>query len=407
MSDFGVRPSITKKSLRSSVKHVQKARKEYDDDNMAHGTNPLFAPDIFRGSRQEDADQWLETVRHWIAFKAFDDAQRCAAFPLLLREGASSWYRELPDATKNDFDRLSRAFATRYQRATVTAWQDNAAVWTVKQSPLQSVDEYFDHIENMASKTTMPEDQKCHAIINGLRGNIRQQVLQHEGLDRQNIRKWALIAEAGETTSTEQSEVTSALKALQQQLGRLELRGLAGQEQDARRRSPSPRVHFEDDHRYEGRRLESTTYDDEEHRRRDQRAYQTYRRRDERDYRRRDEQRPSQRPRSISPPRYEPQYNSSNSPSGRWTNNPTPNPYQPPSRPFGNSRPSRNGYNTYASRRPIYGQGRDSQIPEGNCIRCLGPQHPLSRCPAQNAQCSACFRYGHWGTACRSTGNQP
>lgn len=377
-----------------------------NDDEMAHQqTSSLFAPQTFSGSRQEDAGEWLETVRHWLAFKAYSEAQRCAAFPLLLRDGASGWYRELTDAVKNDFDRLTHAFVDRYRTNAITAWQDTAAAWTLKQGPQQTVDEYLDAMEKCTYKTNMLEEQKCHAMINGLRGNIRQQVLQHDNLDKQNIRKWALIAEAGEATPTDQHDVTAALKALQQQIGRLELRTLASpiRHQEDRRRSPSPRMRFDDDdHRYNAR--EASRRDDGDYHRYDERAY---RRRDERDLRHRETQHPAQRFRSNSPPGYRPQYQPTNQNFSRRTPSPGPAPYRPANRTYSSSnRPSRAGYNMHASNRPIFGQGHDASV-EGNCHRCLGPKHSFSRCPASNAQCAACLRTGHWASACRNTSNQP
>ena len=377
---------------------------ESESDDMAQ-VSVLFSPQTYSGTRNEAAVEWIESVRHWIKFKAFSEAQSCAAFPLLLRDGASGWYRGLTDAIKNDFERLTQAFIERYGTNAVTGWQDTAAVWTMKQGP-QSVEDYLDAVEKRASRTNMSEEQKCHAMINGLRGSIRQQVLNHEGLDKQTIRKWALIAEAGEATSTEQSDVTSALKSLQQQLSRLELRTLAspGQNHEDQRRSVSPRVRFEDeDNRYSSRpqRLERTVYDNGEYHGREER---TFHRRDERDYRRYDQPRPSQSFRPNTPPRYAPQYQT----PGRRTPSPGPAPHHQASRNYNSrNRPSRAGYNTQASSRPIYGQGRENTGPEGNCHRCLGPRHPFSRCPAAQDRCGECSVYGHWSSACRNSNNQP
>jgi hypothetical protein len=48
-------------------------------------------------------------------------------------------YRELTDAVKNNFDRLTHAFVYRYRTNTSTVWQDTAAAWTLKQGPQQTV----------------------------------------------------------------------------------------------------------------------------------------------------------------------------------------------------------------------------------------------------------------------------
>src|ERR1044072_10028351 len=181
---------------------------------MAQHTS-LLNPDVCRGIKGEEAEEWLTSVNHWLKFKQFTDAQSCTALLLLLRDSALCWYNALPDATKVDLTLLTVAFLRRYKTDEVTGWQDNAAIWTTKQQPTQSVDDYINLMERKAAKTTAPAEQKRHAIIHGLRPAIRQQVLQHEIATIDQIRHWGNIAESSESQEDTQSEVTTTLKAVQ------------------------------------------------------------------------------------------------------------------------------------------------------------------------------------------------
>jgi hypothetical protein len=118
-------------------------------------------------------------------------------------------------------------------------------VWNYHQQPDESVEEYLNNMDKKLSKIEASTEQKRHAIINGLRPNIRQQVLQHEINSTEDIRRWSVIAESSEVKDSNTS-VASALKELQDQIGRLQVRSMSHEKSEARPRSPSPRprVHF-------------------------------------------------------------------------------------------------------------------------------------------------------------------
>src|ERR1051325_8572454 len=206
-----------------------------EDEDMAHHTS-LLAPDVFRGTKGEEAEEWLTSVNHWLKFKQFTDAQSCTELPVLLRDSALCWYNALPDATKADLTLVTEAFLRRYKTDGITGWQDNAAIWTTKQQPTQSVDDYINLMEKKAAKTTAPAEQKRHAVIHGLRPAIRQQVLQHEITTVDQVRHWGNIAESSESQAENQSEVATTLKAIQDHRARLHSDRYRKQRQPSRQR---------------------------------------------------------------------------------------------------------------------------------------------------------------------------
>ena len=94
---------------------------------MASTGSSLIAPDLFWERFEEQAHEWLQSVRHWLSFKQFKKRQSANAIPVLLRGSALVWYGNLPDEIKQDFDTLTEAFLSRYH--IVTGWKDTAELW--------------------------------------------------------------------------------------------------------------------------------------------------------------------------------------------------------------------------------------------------------------------------------------
>jgi hypothetical protein len=330
-------------------------------DDMAQSSS-LLAPDLFRGTRMEDAQDWLNSVKLWLAFKSYNNAQSCAALPVLLRESALCWFHALPDATKQDFNALSTAFLDRYKTTGITGWQDSATLWRTKQQEAQSVDDYINKMEKLCSKTTVSDEQKRFAIITGLKPSIRAQVLQHQIDTTDDIRKWATVAEASQIQDDSSTDVATALKQLQSQIARLELQSLNTRSRSA---SPAKVVRFADGDTYDTqpsvavfnsqsrqgrflgqRRSTSTQYTDR-----------------------------------VQTPDNGTTYR-------RWDNQ----------QQYTNSSPS---FQTSwrGTQAPRYPQQQQQQ----QCYFCSGKRHVNRQaCPAFNATCRSCSKVGHFASTCRS-----
>ncbi len=343
------------------------------DDMAAHPT-ALLAPDLFRGTTKEESEQWLDSVRHWLRYKEMNAAQSCAAIPVLLRDSALCWYNGLDNAVKNDFPQLCAAFVARYRTTGITGWQDSAAVWSLKQGENQSVDDYINLMEKRAAKTNIAAEQKRHAMIQGLRPSIRQQVLQHEIATIDDIRKWATISEASEShDDTHSAEVASTLKSIQIQLNALQMQ---------RQRSDSP-----------NRKVKFAFNDDED----DDAGHPRVA--------------AMQRPDSGRPQSNRPPFKDSRRPPGgqsgyhRNLRSTVPPNYQSYTPTSVNAGYDYNGYET-----PSSGQNRGQsttrqqtqQQGENRCYFCNGRRHQRFNCPAYNAVCFNCGKTGHFQSVCRA-----
>ena len=98
-----------------------------DFDDMAHSN--ILTPDFLKGSRDDDCEEWLRQVEHWMSFKNMIDPQKSAAVPVLLRDSALYFYDTLTNTQKTDFDEFKIAFLRRYRTDGLNGWQEAAAVW--------------------------------------------------------------------------------------------------------------------------------------------------------------------------------------------------------------------------------------------------------------------------------------
>ena len=340
----------------------------------------LIAPDLFRGTKQEEAQEWLESVRHWARFKQLNAAQSAAAIPVLLRDSALTWYNALADAVKDNFDQLCEAFLNRYRPNGITGWRDAATVWSSKQGHHQTVDDFINIVEKQAARAQMDDLQKRYAIIQGLRPTIRQQVLQHENLTVAEIRKWATIAEASQGPEETSTEVSSALRSIQDQLSKMRCGDRAPSH------SPERRVRFNDYSTQDHPQLSATQASGSSRASFGRSPWN-----------------PSTMSRFGAPPAERYAYEGHRQPSTR-----PPFAYNSPSRPplyVNNQQPQQSRY--YGTTPPQPGvrrQTTNNAVSYGNnsCYYCGRHQrHTRDNCIALNATCNRCGKIGHFSGVCR------
>ena len=175
----------------SDNQSIASSTSQRSTDGMA---SSYLAPDSFAGLTSEDPVSWLRDVEHWVAFKKLDAPGVLGLIPLLLKNSAKIWYEKLENGKKDTFEHFKAAFNEKYKVDESQQWFNVASIWSTSQKDGQSVDEFINEVERKAMNVSADEDHG--AVMNGLRPEIRQMVLQHEPFnDLQQIRRWAMIAE--------------------------------------------------------------------------------------------------------------------------------------------------------------------------------------------------------------------
>ena len=396
-------------------------------------SNHDLNPGPFCGRKSEDAEAWLKAVMNWVVYKRLHAEAAMAAVALLLKEGALQWFYNLQDDIRSSMADFTREFKQRYITPNETnRWKDIVAVYEVKQTDGQSVNDFIDLVQKKGLKAEAKEEQVLAAILGGLRPSIRQSVLQHEPRTVQDIRKWGSVAESAEGQEGESSSALSAaveemkkqssvLSELKEKLQSIQLRGISR----TNARSPSPdaqRYHFDDQsQRRRGSSPSAEDYTSSDWNLRHGRGNDpstcrrnVYTDQSERDY--------NYGARDYTNDGEALYHEVTNTDYGAFNNRNTGDRLQQPFEHYYGEyeyerQPDRcigSPQLSYATPALQYQRGGRPQMfynsdrrhyteeprnkPCGNC----GHMHELGQCPAWNSQCRRCLRPHHWSSMCRS-----
>ena len=86
---------------------------------------------------------WWSSFQLHKNFKELTDQRALAVFPLMLKDGAMTWYLGQPEATKSDWAALQDAFKERYFPQEMNRWKQTSEVWSMKQKADQSAIDYM------------------------------------------------------------------------------------------------------------------------------------------------------------------------------------------------------------------------------------------------------------------------
>lgn len=136
-------------------------------------------PPTFAGKTNEDADAFIKAFDRFIVYKEIADGQKQVnLLAVLLKESAGDWYESLRDVQKDNIAHLREAFATRYQTPDALKYKSASEIFTRKQTPEESVDDYIMRMRKLAKLIEADDNILRYAIINGLLPYISIQVTQ-------------------------------------------------------------------------------------------------------------------------------------------------------------------------------------------------------------------------------------
>src|SRR5258708_23371786 len=110
----------------------------------------LPAPVPFEGDTYKQCPrEWIRSVRYWVTFKTLTDAQIAAAIPVLLKDGALTFYQGLQAGERDSIDHFEAAFLQHYHTEGTLPWINESAMWAYRQLPGQSVEQYLTEISKL------------------------------------------------------------------------------------------------------------------------------------------------------------------------------------------------------------------------------------------------------------------
>ena len=328
-------------------------------DDMAEERN--VTPPAFSGKPEEDGDAWIRHFLNYCKYRDYNEAKSLALIKVLLTGNAAVWLDSLPQDTVGNFNRLQQAFNERYKTPEILKYKSAKEIFSRRQQPNESCDEYIAHMRKLARQIEADEKMTRYAILNGLSPQISSFVTQQrpENIDR--LLEAARLAElTNPPKSASESALSDQLAEVQAEVKKLALKWdcmttapVSDRQEHSMTdgRSPSPR-----------RRVNFSV----------PRAP-----REDFDVQRRPQMRPTLRPTSA-------QFNSQ---------------FNPRRQNYGGNPQRTGGWrgpNPQAMSQPQGGE-------LGSCPKCgRRPHSHPNYCPAINRTCNYCMKVGHFSAVCRA-----
>lgn len=158
-----------------------------------------LSPPVYTGT--ENAHVWIRYFKAYTKFRKYTDADALAIFELLMRDAAHTWFIQLPDTAKATYENLEKEFLDRFANRECQQWQVIGDLFQRQQGSKESVDSYVEAMQR-DFKHAQVEDTNVllHAVVRGLRPNIRYCVLQANCKTIAELVNTARLAEQAATT---------------------------------------------------------------------------------------------------------------------------------------------------------------------------------------------------------------
>ena len=131
-------------------------------------------PSPFTGTAADNILDWLENFDCIAANNVWNDQKQLQVIPVYLKVAAFNFYRSLPDQTKDDISLLKTALRDRYHT------QDRLYDMRAKLHELRqgsSLETYVNDLDTLARHLELPEQQKIHCFIFGLKPKLKEALL--------------------------------------------------------------------------------------------------------------------------------------------------------------------------------------------------------------------------------------
>ena len=171
-----------------------------DDPDPPFTMTSALIPPPFRGSYQEDGQEWLETVSWYVSTQRTpNERSKIALVGLLLLDDAKRWFLQQtvveppadngarPDGAIATFQQFKDAFLRRFQRGQADLWREQALIWQHKQKPGQSTQSYLNELQDIAGRARATPEQVLTAAISGLADDVKTFCLSHELANIQDL----------------------------------------------------------------------------------------------------------------------------------------------------------------------------------------------------------------------------
>ena len=221
---FIVKPELYSQRPLSKPIPVSDSESEMGDGSLSPGQ--------FHGRLDENGSEWVRQLENYCAFRCFDDARSLALMKGLLVDAAANWFESLDSKSTETYAALLASFKTRYMPPAALKFRSAKELYSRKQQPNESTDQYIDAMSKLARQlvpnVSQSEDLARFAIMNGLKPAIAGFVMQREPNSLADVIKAERIAEL--TSDSTADDVSSQIQKLHAKIDRMTAAASTGEQ---------------------------------------------------------------------------------------------------------------------------------------------------------------------------------
>jgi hypothetical protein len=163
-------------------------------------SDSVIGPKPFTGNSHEGAEEWFDYLGRYATYRNLREQDKLNLFQILLQGSAADWLSTLKPSEKSSYAALTTAFKDNYFKSPEFRWKEASQLWGSPQMLDERVDDFVTRLRKGAKRLAITDEFLHFAVINGLRPNLRSQVLQQGVKTLQDTIRAARIAEASAST---------------------------------------------------------------------------------------------------------------------------------------------------------------------------------------------------------------
>ena len=177
----------TMHNLTLSIQALSSKVESQEDKSIGHMKSLKF-------SGTENPISFLDKFEIYAAHCKKSHRQKLTMLPCYFEGVALTWYKELPEDTKQDFSDLKEAFLLRFNNPSLK-WVKQQKIMDREQRKNESVDDYLNDMHILCSNLEKNPEERMNLFLKGLIQPIRNFVIGKEPKSVSDVESWARLGD--------------------------------------------------------------------------------------------------------------------------------------------------------------------------------------------------------------------
>lgn len=159
----------------------------------------------YNGTSSGCPDVWLKGYERYTKLKRWDDETAAISFPLFLESSARSWHESLPTSITDDYTNVRELFLKEFTLSGAQMLAELDTLSARKQATDERLEDYLLDISKTCRRLGRTTQQHLEHAIQGLRPDIKRQVLLQQPKSLEDVRRIGTLCESVSAMENNQS----------------------------------------------------------------------------------------------------------------------------------------------------------------------------------------------------------